>query len=53
MKYSINEREAIKKPIEGRYMRCSNITSFMGITEDSTESVMKNQKMPKAVRRNV
>jgi hypothetical protein len=36
-----------KNPNEGRYVRCSKITSFIGIKLDSIDSVRKNQKMPK------
>lgn len=42
---------AINAPIEGRYNLCSNITSMIGITLYSTESVIKNQRMPKATNR--
>ncbi|MDP3112122.1 MAG: hypothetical protein Q8M71_08480 [Thermodesulfovibrionales bacterium] len=38
-------------PITGRYNLCSKITSTMGIMLDSTDKVMKNQKMPKAKKR--
>ena len=36
-----------KKPIEGRYNRCSNAIS-RGRIEDSMERVMKNQRIQKA-----
>src|SRR5437773_2531532 len=35
-----------KKPNEGRYVRCSKITSLIGMIPDSIDSVRKNQKMP-------
>ena len=35
-----------EKPNAGKYSLCSNIASLMGIMLDSTERVMKNQKMP-------
>jgi hypothetical protein len=42
---------AIKAPTDGRYTLCSKMTSTMGIKLDSTESVMKNQRIPKAIKR--
>ena len=38
-------------PILGRYNLCSKITSLIGIMLDSTESVIKNQKIPKEISR--
>ena len=34
------------KPNTGKYSLCSNNASLIGIMLDSTERVMKNQKMP-------
>jgi hypothetical protein len=36
-------------PTDGKYTLYSNIISLMGIKLDSTERVMKNQKMPNAI----
>ena len=38
-------------PMLGRYNLCSKITSAIGIMDDSTDNVMKNQKMPKETSR--
>jgi len=38
----------VKPGTDGRYIRCSNMTSRMGMTPDSMESVMNSQPMPKA-----
>src|SRR6266545_846836 len=42
---------AMKMPTDGRYIRCSKMTSVIGTMLDSTERVTKNQRMPKAIRR--
>jgi len=44
---NITYTTTILNPTMGRYSRCSNNASLMGIILDSTESVMKNQKIPK------
>jgi len=36
-----------KKPNEGIYVRCSYITSLIGIKLDSIDKVRKNQNIPK------
>jgi hypothetical protein len=38
-----------KIPADGRYTLYSKIISFIGIKLDSTDRVMKNQKMPNAI----
>jgi len=42
---------AMKTPMDERYILCSKSGSTIGMTLDSTESVMKNHNMPKAMRR--
>ena len=37
------------KPIEGRYILCSKITSVIGIIVDSIERKMKNHKTPNEI----
>ena len=43
--------KVIITPTDGRYTLCTKITSLIGIMDDSTESVMKNQKIPKEISR--
>jgi hypothetical protein len=38
-----------KTPADGKYTLYSKIISFMGMKLDSTERVMKNQKIPNAI----
>ena len=41
----------MKNPAEGRYKRCSKMTSLIGITEDSTRSAIRKNNTPKVIKR--